>query len=92
MAKDKPVKFTGDKKAQERLRQAALELARKHGKEVKETKKGVGRPEKETDRQARERQARERINGLSARGQRDDPQWQGVPPATKKGSAGGRWD
>lgn len=89
---EKVVTFKEDKKAAEARRKAATEAARRAGKEVKETKAGVGRPEKETDRQRRERENRERINKLSARGQAEDPQWQGIPPAGKKGSKGGRWD
>lgn len=88
----KVVKMKADPKQAERLRKAALEKARKAGKEVKETKAGVGRPEKESPRQERERRNREAINRISARGQKEDPQWQGIPPAGRKGSKGGRWD
>lgn len=92
--KDAPkvVKMKADPKQARQMRKDALEAARKAGKEVKETRKGVGTPPRETAKQRQERENRERINKLSARGQKEDPQWQGVPPAGKKGSKGGRWD
>lgn len=89
---DKPVVFKEDKKAAEARRKKALEDARKEGKEVKETRKGVQETQPKTERGRREKAAREQINKLSARGQAEDPQWQGIPPAGKRGSKGGKWD